>query len=117
MQQKIEDGMIYVRASKEESATIRSWRMMNFDRAQSFWYAPISIGLLEKLQANGGLIPPAKIALSELKKIQDAVDRERVKPDKDLKPYIDPPVKAKLYAHQKRSYNMALIHFGLVSPE
>lgn len=117
MQQKIEDGVIFVKAPKEEGAKIRSWRMMTFDKEKGYWYGNLSIALLQNLRASGGLIPQASEALAEMKKVQAAVDAERVKPDEAVECYIKPPVKAKLYTHQARAMNMALINFGLVPPK
>lgn len=117
MQQKVDNGLLLVKATKEEGSMIRSWRMMNYDKEKGYWYAPMSIGLLENLKNNGGLIPPAKTALNDLKEIQAAIDQERMKPDAEIECYIDPPVKANLYTHQKRAINMALINFGLIDPK
>ena len=55
--------------------------------------------------------------LAEMKRIQTAIDAERMKPDEDVKCYIEPPVKATMYAHQRRAMNMALINFGLIEPD
>jgi len=117
MQQKIDDGILFVKASKEEGSMIRSWRMMTYDKAKGYWFGQMSIPLLENLMANGGLIPPAKEALAEMKRIQAAIDAERMKPDEEVRCYIEPPVKATLYAHQRRAMNMALINFGLIEPD
>lgn len=116
MLQKIENGMIYVIAKSDQEATIRAWRMMKKDKEKGYWYAPISKELLLNLQNRWGLIPPAKKLLEEMQEIQDAVDAERVKPDKDVSPMCRFPVKAKLYTHQIRAANMALMTFGAIPP-
>lgn len=116
MQQKLQDGIIFVRASKEEEAIIKTWRMMTKDKDQGIWYAPISRPLLENLKRNGGLIPPAKKELEKMQLTQKAVDAERIKPDGEVKPMIEYPVKAKLYTHQIRAANMALMTFGIIDP-
>lgn len=117
MQQKIDNGIIFVKADKSEGSMIRSWRMMKWDKDKGFWYGDVSKQLLEKLNENGGLIPPAKKELAMMRRVQDAVDRERVKPDEQVKLLMDVPVKASLYAHQKRAFNMAAYVFGLAEPE
>ena len=117
MQQKLDGQTLFIKASKEESSVIRAWHLMTLDKNRGYWYAEISIGLLEKLQQTFGLIPPAQDALTKLRRIQAAVDKERIRPDKDVECYIDPPVKVKLYKHQERAYNMALINFGLLDPD
>ena len=117
MQQKIDDGFIYVKASKEEEAVIKTWRMMKKDKEKGYWYGSISRPLLENLKRNGGLIPPAKKILDDMLTVQAAVDAERVKPDKDIKPMYKYPVKTKLFTHQTRAANMALMVFEVVPPE
>ena len=114
MQQKIEDGIIFVKASKEEDAIIKTWRMMKKDKEKGYWYGEITRPLLDNLQRNGGLIPPAKAILKEMLTIQKAVDKERM--TEEPKPLIVPPVKVKLFKHQVRGYNMALMTLGLVEP-
>lgn len=116
MLQKIANGMIYVKADKEQDAVIKTWRMMTKDKEKGYWYAPISKPLLLNLQRNGGLIPPAQKILNQLLTVQEAVDAERVKPDSEVKPMADFPVKANLYTHQVRAANMALMTFGAVPP-
>lgn len=117
MQQKIDDGFIYVKASKEEEAVIKTWRMMKKDKEKGYWYGAISRPLLENLKRNGGLIPPAKKILDDMLTVQAAVDAERIKPDKSISPRYKYPIKAKLFTHQIRAANMALMVFGVVPPE
>lgn len=118
MQQMVKDGVIFVKAAtKEEGSMIRSWRMMTFDKDNGYWYGSLSVPLLLNLKRNGDLIAPARRELDHLLEVQATIDAERVKPDKDVRCYIEPPVKAKLYTHQKRAVNMALIEFGLIAPE
>jgi len=114
MQQKIEDGIIFVKPTKEKEAIIKTWRMMKKDKEKGYWYGEITRPLLENLQRNGGLIPPAKAILKEMLTIQKAVDKERM--TEEPKPLIVPPVKVKLFKHQVRGYNMALMTLGLVEP-
>lgn len=116
MLQKIENGLIFVKADKEQEAVIKSWRLMKKDKERGYWYGIISKPLLLNLQRNGGLIPPAKKLLEQMQTVQDAVDTERVKPDKEVKPMCRFPVKAKLYTHQIRAANMALMTFGAIPP-
>ena len=117
MRQKIDNGIIYVQPSKEEEAVIKTWRMMKKDKEKGYWYGAISRPLLENLKRNGGLIPPAKKILDDMLTVQAAVDAERIKPDKSISPRYKYPVKAKLFTHQVRAANMALMVFGVVPPE
>ena len=48
--------------------------------------------------------------------VQEAVDAERVRPARELKPLVKYPVKRNLYDHQVRASNMCLLTFGLVEP-
>ena len=116
MQQKLEDGLIFIRGTDKENADIRRWRLMNYDKKNNVWYGEVSIALLEKLQKNGGLIPPARAELNRLIRIQNAVDRERVKPDEEIDLMVNVPIKVKPFTHQKRAINMALMVFGLIDP-
>lgn len=117
MQQKIEDGIIFVKASKEENAIIKTWRMMKKDKEKGYWYGEITRPLLENLRKSGGLIPQAKAILKEMLTVQKAVDAERLKPDKEIKARYKYPVKAKLFTHQIRAANMALMVFGILPPD
>lgn len=117
MQQKIEDGIIFVKPTKEKEAIIKTWRMMKKDKEKGYWYGEITRPLLENLQRNGGLIPPAKAILKEMLTVQKAVDAERLKPDKEIKARYQYPVKAKLFTHQIRAANMALMAFGILTPD
>ncbi len=117
MKQKIENGYIYVKADKDEEYIIKGWRMMTKDKNKGYWAGKITKGLLENLRRLGGLIPEARDILAGMYKVQAAVDWERVKPDKNVKAMYKYPVKAKLYTHQTRAANMALMTFGIISPE
>lgn len=50
-----------------------------------------------------------------LQRVRDAV--EEVREDAHPVAVIPPPVKANLFAHQIRAYDMALLTFGAVTPE
>nr|DAS03448.1 MAG TPA: hypothetical protein [Caudoviricetes sp.] len=117
MQQKIEDGIIFVKPTKEKEAIIKTWRMMKKDKEKGYWYGEITRPLLENLQRNGGLIPPARKILNDMLAVQKAVDAERVRPTKEIKPRYKYPVKAKLFTHQIRAANMALMVFGILPPD
>ncbi len=113
---KVDGGYIFVKASREEEAVIKTWKMMSKDKQKGWWYGRISLQLLDKLYHNGGLIPAAKKEMERLAYIQEAVDRERTRPAGELKPMAEYPVKPNLYAHQMRAANMALMVFGMVAP-
>lgn len=116
MMMKLDGGYIFVKADREEEASIKTWRMMSKDKKNGWWYARTSIQLLEKIYDTWGLIPAAKKEMERLRGIQAAVDRERIRPAEELKPMAEYPVKPKLYAHQVRAANMALMVFGMAKP-
>ena len=116
MMMKVDGGYIFVKASREEEAVIKTWKMMSKDKQKGWWYGRISLQPLDKLYHNGGLIPAAKKEMERLAYIQEAVDRERTRPAEGLKPMVKYPVKPNLYAHQTRAANMALMVFGMVEP-
>ena len=116
MQQKLEDGIIFIRGDDKENSEIRRWRLMQYDKKKNIWYGEVSLTLLEKLLKHGGLIPPAKAELKKLIGIQKAVDAERMKPDDEVELMVDVPIKAKPFTHQKRAINMALMVFGVIDP-
>ncbi len=98
----------------EQFHIIKSWRRLKWDRKTQSFCGIVDLELLDRLAEMGRL--PAGIAdyRSRLRTVQDAVDRERVKPS--LAPLCDYPVTAPLYAHQVRGANMALLTFGWVEP-
>lgn len=116
MMMKLDGGYIFVKADREEEASIKTWRMMSKDKKNGWWYARTSLQLLEKIYGTWGLIPAAKKEMERLRGIQAAVDRERIRPAGELKPMAEYPVKPKLYAHQVRAANMALMVFGMAKP-
>ena len=113
MMMKLSDGYIFVKASEQEEATIKSWRLMTKDRKNNWWYGKESLQLLQKLYQAFGLTKVAKKRMDELLRIRSAVDAERIRPNEELKPLTEYPVKAKLYSHQVRAANMALMIFEL----
>lgn len=103
-------------------AIIASWNLMKWDRQNQCFGGIASLELLEKLASittlpSGGISPITgkpypNIAeyYQNLRNIRDAVDEERL--DENPTPIYEPPVKSKLYKHQIRGYNMALLTFG-----
>ena len=116
MMMKVDNGYIFVKATKEEESVIKTWKMMSKDRQKGWWYGRLSLQLLDKLYHNGGLIPAAKKEMERLAHIQEAMDQERIRPAEELKPMAEYPVKPNLYAHQVRAANMALMVFEMVEP-
>ena len=92
-------------------------RIAKYDRKNRWWWLPASLESLDALRKMTPLPAPIEERRRELGRIRDAVDRERARPDRDIRPLREPPVKRKLYAHQTRALNMALLVFGAAAPE
>lgn len=97
--------------TSEQFAVIKSWNKMVWKKATKTLEAPCEIELLDKLSTLVKLPPRISAYRDELVKVQTAVDDMRIK--ENVTPIIQPPVKANLFQHQVRGYNMALINFTL----
>lgn len=89
---------------------------MKWNKRQKWWEGLVCAELLNRL---AGLIPlpkPLDAERHRLNAVQEAVDAERVRPARELKPLVKYPVKRNLYDHQVRAGNMCLLTFGLVEP-
>lgn len=73
------------------------------------------MALLDKLTVFGRLPAHIEAVRQKMHKKQEAIDQERVNP-KPV-PFINPPVKVSLFAHQKRALNMCLLTFEWVDPK
>lgn len=97
--------------TSEQFAVIKSWNKMVWKKATKTLEAPCEIELLDKLSTLVKLPPRISAYRDELVKVQTAVDDMRIK--ENVTPIVQPPVKANLFQHQVRGYNMALINFTL----
>lgn len=97
--------------TSEQFAVIKSWNKMVWKKATKTLEAPCEIELLDKLSTLVKLPPRISAYKDELMKVQTAVDDMRIK--ENVTPIVQPPVKANLFQHQVRGYNMALINFTL----
>lgn len=115
-------------ADPVQFSIIKSWNLMKWDKQNKWLRGMASLELLEKLSSittlptGGGISPKTgkpypNIAerYEKLKAARTAVGRERV--NETPEPMYKPPVKASLYSHQVRGYNMALLTFGWVQPK
>lgn len=103
-----------IEADNVQFTVIKSWNKMKWDRKTQTLTGTADLELLDKLSSSVKLPPSVDQRRTELRRIQDAVDRERVNPQPV--PFIAPPVRLPLYAHQVRGYNMALLTFGWADP-
>lgn len=109
---KTDDNMLIIKdITSEQFAVIKSWNKMVWKKATKTLEAPCEIELLDKLSTLVKLPPRISAYRDELVKVQTAVDDMRIK--ENVTPIVQPPVKANLFQHQVRGYNMALINFTL----
>ncbi len=109
---KTDDNMLIIKdITSEQFAVIKSWNKMVWKKATKTLESPCEIELLDKLSTLVKLPPRISAYKDELMKVQTAVDDMRIK--ENVTPIIQPPVKANLFQHQVRGYNMALINFTL----
>lgn len=117
MRMAIKDSMVWV-ADAPPSWTTAAKKSGQFrgDRKSGMLYGIASLRTLEMIrEATGRLPPPAEELRLSLISRQRAVEAERAR--EEPKPIVDYPVKRKLFAHQVRGANMALLTLGIVSPE
>lgn len=95
---------------------IMAWNKVSYHKATKTrpptLVGPCDLELLTKLSQLITLPAPAEAIRQRLNAKQDAINRMRK--TENVKPLIEPPVKADLFQHQIRGYNMALIAFDLV---
>lgn len=115
MRMAMNNGQLLIKdANTEQFMIIKSWNKMKWSKAEQLLYAPVDIELLNRLAGIVRLPEPIEQERQRLNKIAEAVDRERLREDPE--PLYKFPVKMKLYKHQIRGVNMALMTFGLLEP-
>ncbi len=102
-------------ADNVQFTVIKSWNKMRWVKKLQELQGTADLELLDRLAGLVRLPPAIEQRRSELRAVQNAVDRERVNPAPE--PLYRYPVKMPLYAHPTRGANMALITFGWVPPE
>jgi len=96
---------------------IKSWNAFKYNRQCHWLEGAITAELLNRLAKMVELPAPIEATRKRLNDIQAAVDRERLR--EDPKPLYNYPIKkdCKLFKHQIRGANMALLTFGLIPLE
>lgn len=107
--------LILIEVDTSQFTIIKSWNKMRWDKASKQLRGTADLELLDKLSGLVHLTPSVEARRQELRRVLEAVDRERTNPEP--KPFYKYPVKLPLYAHQVRGANMALLEFGWVPPE
>ena len=104
--------LILIEVDTAQFAIIKSWNKMIWDKASKQLRGTADLELLDKLAGISGLTPSVAARRQQLRRVLDAVDRERVNPQP--RPFYKYPVKLPLYDHQVRGANMALLEFGWI---
>ena len=111
----VDKYLIVYEAGPTYGSMIRSWGLMKYRAKEQKWTGRVSRDLLEKFEQIVRLPPYIQRVLDEMRAVQSAVDMERSLPEPA--PLVRYPVKKKLYVHQTRAANMALVTFGMIAPE
>ena len=105
--------------TEQEYKLIIGWGEMRWIHSKKWLEGYASLELLNKvyglLNDDGKRLPPSiERRRVELQRTRDALNRERA--NEQPTPFYAYPVKMKLYAHQVRGANMALLNFGWIQP-
>lgn len=115
MKMAIKDGQLLIKdVDNYQFQVIKSWNKMRWDKADKMLYAPVEAELLNKLSALVKLPPLIEEERKRMNSITAAVDAERM--NEHPEPMYPYPVKLKLFDHQVRAANMAMMTFGLIDP-
>ena len=87
-------------------------RYMRWDKRAKCMRAKATLDTLEGLAGIFTLPPNMKALRERLRAKQDMIDRIRA--EEEPKPMMEFPVKAKLYIHQVKAANMALVEFDVL---
>ena len=116
MQMMLKDGQLYIRQLDDtQYQIIKSWNKMKWSRQNKMLIGPADYDLLERLSRMCKLPPNIEAERKRMEAVQIAVDKERM--NEHPEPLVHYPVKMKLFDHQCRGANMALLTFGIIKPE
>lgn len=116
MKMALKDGKVLIKdADSTQGAVIRSWNRMRWNKSLKLFEGDLSGDLLDRLAKLVKLPQAIEEERQAIHRVQRAVDQERAR--KDPEPLVRYPVTKQLYKHQVRAANMALITFGIISPE
>ena len=113
---KLENGgLIVADVDSSQYAIIKSFNLMRWNKQRQWLEGPATMELLDKFAGMVRLPPTIEQERLRMHRLQDAIDKERMKEKPtDLYKY---PIKGSLFIHQAKAANMALLTFGLISPE
>ena len=102
-------------ADNGQFAVIKSRNKMRWDRKTQLRTGTADMELLDKLASIVQLPPAIAQRRSQLHRVQEAIDSERVNPHP--KPLEEYPVMQYLYDHQVGGANMCVVAVGWASPD
>ena len=117
MKMAIKNGLVWVAdAPADWAAKAKKSGLMRGERKTGMLYGVASVRTLDLIREAAGRLPqPAEELRQSLIRRQQAVEAERAKPEPV--PLTEYPVSRKLFAHQVRGANMALLTMGIISPD
>lgn len=115
MEIAMKDGLLYMRnMDSTQYNVIRGVRSVKWDKKRQMLIGPAELELLRCL---GSIITlPTKVEAERvrLESIQNDIDRIRMEDSPEE--LVHYPVKAKLFSHQIKAANMALLAFNAIDP-
>ena len=116
MKMKLENGeLIVADVDSSQYAIIKSFNMMRWNRQRQWLEGAATMELLDKFSKLVKLPQTIEDERLRMHYLQDAIDSERMKnKPTDLFRY---PINGNLFIHQAKAANMALLTFGLVTPD
>lgn len=112
----VKDGKILIKeADATQMAIMKSWNKLKWNKSIQMMIGECDLEILQRLSTIVRLPASIDAIRKNMESVQEAVDTERVR--EKPKPLVHYPVKKSLYEHQVRAANMALLTFGMVTPE
>lgn len=111
----MKDGQVILSDIGAYFSVLRSWGLLAYHKQTQTLRGTASIDLLDKLAQIMRLPPEVEAQRNRLRAIMEAVDAERGA--EHPVPLAHYPVKVKLFEHQVRGCNLALLTFGVIPPE
>lgn len=110
----MDSGEILIADPGPHYQTLKSMGMI-WDARRKILRGKVGIELIERLCK---ILPMPETVIAErdrLRRLQASIDAERMA--EEPVPLVDYPVRAKMFAHQIRGANMALLAFGIINKE
>lgn len=111
----MKDGQIVLGDMGAYYGALRSWGLLTYHKPTQTLRGAVSLELLDNLSGLGRLPREIEAERQRLRAVKEAIDAERG--NEHPVPLVHYPVKAKLFEHQIRGCNLALLTFGVVDPQ